>query len=507
MKALWEKIREALMSALPIVAIVYLSALLPGVRYSALEMGTFTVSAVLLVLGLGLFSLGANLAMTPMGEHTGAGLSMQKKLWLLLAVCFALGMLITMAEPDLQVLAGQVESVMNGSALIYTVGAGVGLFLMIAVARIIFRRKFADMVMLFYMLIFGLALLLTVNGKETLLPVAFDAGGVTTGPITVPFIMALGVGVSTVLGDKRSQENSFGLVALCSIGPVLAVLALGLFSKGEMNYTVADYSLTGTIFGNILGTMATVAREVAVAVGLLTVFFLICQFAFLRLPGKLLKKICLGVVFTYGGLVLFLTGVNAGFMPVGYRLGESLSSGSPVLLIGLGVLMGVLVVMAEPAIRVLNRQVETVTGGFITEKAMMTGLCIGGGLSIGLSLLRIVLDFPLVYYVIPGYFLSLALSLFVPPVYTAVAFDSGGVASGPLTSGFILPFAIGACVGTQGADAVLRDAFGVVALVAMAPLITIQLLGFRGIIARKVSERRAMRRILDASDGQIINFM
>lgn len=495
------------MSALPIVAIVYLSALLPGVRYSALEMGTFTVSAVLLVLGLGLFSLGANLAMTPMGEHTGAGLSMQKKLWLLLAVCFALGMLITMAEPDLQVLAGQVESVMNGSALIYTVGAGVGLFLMIAVARIIFRRKFADMVMLFYMLIFGLALLLTVNGKGTLLPVAFDAGGVTTGPITVPFIMALGVGVSTVLGDKRSQENSFGLVALCSIGPVLAVLALGLFSKGEMNYTVADYSLTGTIFGNILGTMATVAREVAVAVGLLTVFFLICQFAFLRLPGKLLKKICLGVVFTYGGLVLFLTGVNAGFMPVGYRLGESLSSGSPALLIGLGVLMGVLVVMAEPAIRVLNRQVETVTGGFITEKAMMTGLCIGGGLSIGLSLLRIVLDFPLVYYVIPGYFLSLALSLFVPPVYTAVAFDSGGVASGPLTSGFILPFAIGACVGTQGADAVLRDAFGVVSLVAMAPLITIQLLGFRGIIARKVSERRAMRRILDASDGQIINFM
>lgn len=495
------------MSALPITVIVYLSALLPGVEYSALELGVFSVSAVLLVVGLGLFSLGADMAMSPMGEQVGAGLSMQRKLWLLLLVCFVLGMLITVAEPDLQVLAGQVSSVIDGKVLTYAVGAGVGAFLLVAVARIVFRRTLSDLLMLFYMLIFGLALLLTVGGKESLLPVAFDSGGVTTGPITVPFIMALGVGISAVLGDKRSQENSFGLVALCSVGPVLAVLVLGLFSRGELSYTVPDYSVTGSLGENIFGVLGTVAHEVAVALGLITVFFLLCQLLFLRLPKKLMKKILIGVVFTYGGLVLFLTGVNAGFMPIGYRLGGSLAKGSPVLLVGIGLLMGVLVVLAEPAIHVLNRQVESVTGGFITGRSMLLGLCIGVGLSIALSMVRILLDFPLVYYVIPGYFLSLALSLFVPPVYTAVAFDSGGVASGPMTSGFILPFAIGACVSIQGADAVLRDAFGVVALVAMTPLITIQLLGFRGIVARRVSERRAMRRILDADDGQIINFM
>jgi len=502
LKVLWEKIREALMSALPITVIVYLSALLPGVSYTPLELGVFSVSAGLLVVGLGLFSMGADLAMSPMGEQIGSGLSSQGKLWLLLAVSFILGMLITVAEPDLQVLAEQVSSVMDGTLLTYAVGAGVGLFLLMAVLRIVFHRGLSELLLLFYMLIFGLALLLTVSGKEALLPVAFDSGGVTTGPITVPFLMALGVGISAVLGDRRSQENSFGLVSLCSIGPVIAVMLLGLISRGELRYDVPDYTVTG----DILPIMGSVAWEVAVALALIAAFFLLCQLLFLRLPWKILRRIVVGVAFTYVGLVLFLTGVNAGFMPIGYRLGGFLASDNPGLLVAAGTLMGVLVVLAEPAIHVLKRQVEDVTGGYITGKSMLLGLCGGVGLSIGLSMLRIVLDFPLVYYVIPGYFLSLALSLFVPPVYTAVAFDSGGVASGPMTSGFILPFAIGACVSIQGGDAVLRDAFGVVALVAMTPLITIQLLGFRGIVARRVSERRAMRRILDADDCQIINF-
>ena len=205
--------------------------------------------------------------------------------------------------------------------------------------------------------------------------------------------------------------------------------------------------------------------------------------------------------------MIFLTGVNVGFMPIGYKLGISLAQINPEILIPFGLLIGILVVLAEPAIHVLNKQVEEVTGGYVTRRSMILGLCIGVGASIALSMVRIVFDFSIVYYVIPGYFISLALSLFVPPVYTAIAFDSGGVASGPMTSGFILPLAVGACVGIQGADAVLRDAFGVVALVAMTPLITIQLLGFRALIAGKVRERRAMRRILDADDQQIINFM
>ena len=509
MKELRAKIEEALISALPITAIVYLMAFLPFFDFdmSTAELITFTVGAVLLVVGIGLFNLGADLAMTPMGTHVGSGLSKQKKLTLLLTVCFVLGMLITIAEPDLQVLANQVSAVMNGTLLIYTVGLGVGLFLVVSILKIVFRKSLSQILMLFYMLLFALGLILLVSGNESLLPVAFDSGGVTTGPITVPFIMALGVGISNVLGDRRSKENSFGLVALCSVGPILAVLVLGIFSNNAMRYDIPDYTVSNDIVGSFFHAAMHTCKEVAIALGMIVVFFLICQVVFLKLPMKRLARIAIGVLFTYVGLVIFLTGVNVGFMPVGYKLGYSLGQGNSSFLVVFGLVVGVLVVLAEPAIHVLNAQVEDVTGGLVSKKSMMIGLCIGVGAAITLSMVRIIFDFSLVYYIVPGYFISLALSLFVPPVYTAIAFDSGGVASGPMTSGFILPFAIGACISMQGPDAVLRDAFGVVALVAMAPLITIQLLGFRGIVAEQINERRAMKRILDADDQQIINFM
>ena len=391
--------------------------------------------------------------------------------------------------------------------LIYTVGIGVGAFLVVAILKIVFQKSLSHILMLFYMLLFAMALLLVVNGNAPLLPMAFDSGGVTTGPITVPFIMALGVGISNVLGDRRSKENSFGLVSLCSVGPVLAVLVLGIFSSNNLRYDVPDYAVSDDVLHAFLHTAGHTCKEVAIALGLIVTFFLICQFVFLKLNRRQLAKIAVGVAFTYVGLVMFLTGVNVGFMPIGYKIGYSMAQMNDYILILFGLIVGVLVVLAEPAIHVLNAQVEDVTGGLVKKKSMMLGLCIGVGSAITLSMIRIVYDFSLVYYVIPGYFISLALSLFVPPVYTAIAFDSGGVASGPMTSGFILPFAIGACVSMQGAEAVLRDAFGVVALVAMAPLITIQLLGFRGIIAERRAEKKAMQRILDADDQQIINFM
>ena len=507
MRELRAKIFEALISALPVTLIVYVLALTPLVELSSTELITFTVGAVLLVLGIGLFNLGADIAMTPMGVHMGSGLSKQKKLSILLIVCFVMGMLITVAEPDLQVLAKQVGSVMNGTLLIYCVGVGVGAFLVVSVLKIVFKRSLSQILMLFYMLLFALALLLLASGNGNLLPMAFDSGGVTTGPITVPFIMALGVGIAGVLGDRGSKENSFGLVALCSVGPILAVLVLGIFSTSEMQYKVDEYIVQSDILGAFLEAAGHTAKEVIVALGMIVVCFIICQIIFLKLPKRHLLRIGLGVVFTYIGLVIFLTGVNVGFMPIGYKLGTAMAAADNWMLVVFGLVVGVLVVLAEPAIHVLNAQVEEITGGLVRKKSMMLGLCIGVGSAIALSMIRIIFDFSLVYYIVPGYFISLALSLFVPPVYTAIAFDSGGVASGPMTSGFILPFAVGACVALQGSEAVLRDAFGVVALVAMAPLITIQLLGFRGIVAEQVNERKAMKRILDADDQQIINFL
>ena len=506
-RELGEKIKEALVSALPITVIVYVMALTPWFNFTTNELISFSIGAVLLILGIGLFNLGADLAMTPMGTQVGAGLSKQRKLGLLLSVCFVMGVLITIAEPDLQVLAKQVAGVIDGTSLLLCVGIGVGIFLLSAVLRIVFKKTLGELLSIFYMLLFSLALILTVQNKQPLLPMAFDSGGVTTGPITVPFIMALGVGISNVLGDRRSKENSFGLVALCSVGPILAVMVLAMFSGGSMQYTVPNFSVGNAILDAYLHTALHTVQEVSIALSLIVVFFLICQFTFLKLPKRQLQRIAIGIAFTYIGLVLFLTGVNVGFMPVGYQLGAALGQLPPYIMVLFGVIMGMLVVLAEPAIHVLTHQVEEVTGGTVTRRSMILGLCIGVGAAIGLAMLRIVLDFSIVYYVIPGYFISLLLSLFVPRVYTAIAFDSGGVASGPMTSGFILPFAIGACGSLQGADAVLRDAFGVVAVVAMTPLITIQLLGFRAIISERVKEHRAMQRMLDADDHQIINFM
>ena len=500
-RKLKEKLTEAMQAVLPIIGIVLvlcfsIAPISPSILLS------FLLGAVMIILGIMFFTLGAETSMTPMGTRTGAEITRSRKLWLIVVLGFILGFIITISEPDLQVLAQQVPSIPN-QTLIYAVAAGVGLFLVVALLRMLFGIPLPHLLVGFYAVVF----LLTLFVPESFLAVAFDSGGVTTGPITVPFIMALGVGIANVLGDRKSKDSSFGLVALCSVGPILAVLVLGIFSNADMNYEVPDYAVSNDILGAFVHTFGHTAKEVAVALGMIVVCFLICQVLFLKLPKRRLLRIAVGVVFTYVGLVIFLTGVNVGFMPIGYKLGTALAEANRWILVGFGLIIGILVVLAEPAIHVLNAQVEDVTGGLVSKKSMMLGLCIGVGSAIALSMIRIIFDFSLVYYIIPGYFISLALSLFVPPVYTAIAFDSGGVASGPMTSGFILPFATGVCVAMQGEAAVLRDAFGVVALVAMAPLITIQLLGFKGIVTERVNERRAMRKMLDADDQQIINFM
>ena len=507
LKVLLSKCKEALVSVLPVTLIVVILHMTPLISLTDRELLIFLISSVFLVIGIGLFNLGADLAMTPMGEQVGSGLARSRKLWLLLTVCFVMGVLITVAEPDLSALASQVAEVMNGRLLIITVGIGVGLFLLLAVLKIVFHVSLSSLLMFFYMLLFALSSLLVVTGNEELLPLAFDSGGVTTGPITVPFIMALGVGIAATLGGKDAGENSFGLVALCSVGPILAVTALGLSVRGDVPYRLPNYSIDAHLGSEFLPTVVGVIEEVALALGLIVAFFLILQFTFLHLPRKKLYQIAVGILYTFVGLVIFLSAVTVGFMPIGYSLGTMLADLPSLLLIGFAFVLGLVVVLAEPAVHVLNKQVEGITDGTVSKKSMMIALSLGVGISIGLSVLRILLGFSVLYYLIPGYFISLGLSFFVPRLYTAIAFDSGGVASGPLTSTFILPFAVGVCAELQGVDSVMSCAFGVVAMVAMTPLITIQLLGFRAIVARKVRERIVMRRILDAEDEQIINFM
>ena len=472
-RKLLEKIKESLSSVLPVTGIVILIHLL----LSPMPGGTFAlflIGAVLLVLGMGLFTLGADLSMMPMGERVGAHLTKSKKLSILIPVCFLIGALITIAEPDLTVLAGQVPTVPD-AVLILTVAVGVGLFLVLALLRIIFRKSLQLLLFAFY----GLVFVLAAFTPEEFLAAAFDSGGVTTGPITVPFIMALGIGVAAVRGGNSAQDDSFGLVTMCSIGPVLSMLLLGMFyNAGTGGHTsVEAHNPTGIeeilkLFGQAIPEYLA---DVALALLPVVLFFLVFQILFLRLSRKRLLKMGVGLLYTFVGLVLFLTGVNVGFLPAGYALGSRLGATAAGWIIPIGMAMGFFVVMAEPAVHVLNKQVEEITVGAISQRAMLLSLSVGVAVSIGIAMLRVVAGVSIWYFLLGGYAVALGLSFFVPKIFTAVAFDSGGVASGPMTAAFMLPFAMGACDALGGN--ILTDAFGLVAMVAMTPLITIQLLG------------------------------
>lgn len=505
LKILFAKLKEALLSVLPITVIVFVMSLTPIISFTPTETVVFVISAIFLVVGIGLFNLGADLAMTPMGEHVGTGLTKSKKLTVLISVCFIMSVLITVAEPDLSVLAEQVKAVMNSTVLIVTVGIGVGLFLVIAILKIAFHKNLSTLLMFFYMMLFAFCAVMISSGKTDFVPLAFDSGGVTTGPITVPFIMALGVGIASTIGGRNANENSFGLIALCSIGPMLAVMVLSVMSKGRLTYTLADYSIDAKLGINFLWTVLETLKEVAIAIALIVAFFAILQFTVLKLPKRKILQIAIGIVYTLVGLVIFLTAVKIGFMPIGFKLGQELAQKNKIFVIVISFVLGMVVVLAEPAVHVLNKQVEEITGGGVTKLEMLLALSIGVGISIGLSVIRIIFGFSILYYLIPGYLISLGLSFFVPKLYTAIAFDSGGVASGPLTSSFILPLAIGACT-VFSPDNILSLAFGVVAMVAMTPLITIQALGFKAVMSAKVRQRITMKRILSADDEQIIYF-
>ena len=507
LKALWKKLMESIVSVLPVTAIVLLLSFTPVLDLTATETVVFLCSALALIVGMALFNLGADIAMTPMGEQIGSGLSKSGRFKTLLIICFIMGVFITIAEPDLSVLASQVKDVINSTALTFSIGVGVGLFLVLSILKIVFRVSLAQMLTFFYLLLFALVCLGLTVSPETFtrfMPLAFDSGGVTTGPITVPFIMALGVGVSSALGDKKDRESSFGFIALCSIGPILAVMILGVFSKGSLDYSVPEY---GMKLSELFPTLGHTLKNVFIALAPIVVFFFILQAIFMRSTKRKVKQIVIGVFYTFFGLVIFLTAVEVGFMPVGFKMGVQLADQSKWLMVLFAFLLGFTVVLAEPAIHVLNKQVEAVTGGAVKKRSMLIALSCGVGASIALSVIRVIYGFSVLYYLIPGYFLSLGLSFFVPKIYTAIAFDSGGVASGPLTSTFILPFIVGVCFAMSGESSVLTDAFGLVAMVAMTPLITIQSLGFKAVVTKHVKEKIAMKRILDADDEQIISFM
>ena len=494
-----EKMRESVASVLPITLIVALLGLFV-VPVSSGLMLSFLIGSVMIIVGMGLFTIGADLSMTQIGNHIGARMTRTRKLGVILVLSFLLGVIITIAEPDLQVLAKNVPEI-DTTVLIVTVSVGVGLFLMVSMLRILLAIPLKWLLIAFYAIVFMLAAL----SEQSFLSVAFDSGGVTTGPMTVPFIMALGVGVASIRSDENAKSDSFGLVALCSIGPILSVLILGFVydnsGSAASEVLIREYESTRAIGGDYLAGLPTYLAEVAVALLPIFVFFLLFQIFALKIKKRPFQRILVGLALTYVGLVLFLTGVNVGFSPLGYVLGGALSEGwLRYLLIPLSMLMGWFIINAEPAVHVLNKQVVELSAGAITEKAMGMSLSIAVAAANGLAMLRVLTGIPILYFMLPGYVIALALAFFVPPTFTAIAFDSGGVASGPLTATFMLPFAMGASAALGGN--VMTDAFGLVAMVAMMPLITVQIMGVIYVVkSRRAGHKPAER---TAADEEIL---
>jgi hypothetical protein len=503
-KILKEKIREAYTAVLPISVIV----LIASVALVPMPTGTillFIVGAALLIVGMGFFTLGVDMSMIPMGEGIGIQLTKTARLILPLSISFVMGLIITIAEPDLQVLAAQTPQV-HPLVLILTVATGVGLFLTLAVVRIFFKIGLSLLLLVFYGIVFGIAFVAPAD----FVPVAFDSGGVTTGPMTVPFILAMGVGVASVRSDKNSQDDSFGLVALCSIGPILAVLLLGIFFKGsgaEPEVSAIPEVLTSRdVIGRFAVEFPRYVEDVFLALAAIVMFFIIFQVVSRRYKKHQIGRILIGFVYTFIGLVVFLTGVNVGFIPVGQFLGEQLAASSyKWILVPLSIPVGYYIVAAEPAVHVLNKQVEEISHGAIPQKAMKRGLSIGMAAALAITMIRILAGIPIMWILAPGYTLALVLTFFVPKIFTGIAFDSGGVCSGPMTATFLLPLAMGACQGVGGD--LMRDAFGIVAMVAMTPLIVIQTMGLVYGHRIKAAAKLARTQALDAAGaGEIIEY-
>lgn len=496
-----EEIRSSLLAVFPITGIVFLLSIF----IVPLEIGTvvmFFAGALMLIIGMGMFQLGAEMSMSPLGEGVGVQLSKSKKIGIIAAVVFVMGVLVTIAEPDLQILSEQVPAIPN-SVLIFTVAVGAGLCLVLAVLRIIFRINLSTLLMILY----AAVLLFSLFVPDEFLAVAFDSGGVTTGPITVPFIMGIGVGFSSIRGDKNASDDSFGLMALASIGPILAVMILGCcYSPKEAVYSATEAVSVVTmrdVAHAFAVEMPQYLKEVLLSVLPIIAVFVVFQLISHRYQKRQLKRIIVGFLYTYFGLVLFLCGVNVGFAPVGSLLGQELADSTVKwLLIPIGMLIGYYIVKAEPAIQILNDQVQTVTNGTISAKAMNRCLSIGVSISIGLSVLRILVGIPIQWIIIPGYVIALVLSRFVPKIFVGIAFDSGGVASGSMTSSFLLPLCIGACEALGGN--VMTDAFGVVALVALTPLIAIQIMGVQYSIKTRKMLKRAKSDDMIAEDSDVI---
>ncbi len=480
MEPFYTKFKEVLTSVLPIIVIVIL------LNFTLTPMGNlilfrFLLGSLVVILGLTIFLVGVDLGINPIGNEMGSAMTKRNKVWLVVTAGLILGFLVSIAEPDLHILAAQIDlvsdGVVNKQGVILVVSVGIAIMLALGFLRILYNIPLYIILTILY----GVVLLLSFFTTKEYLAISFDASGATTGALTVPFILALASGISNLKRDsKASEKDSFGLVGIASTGAIIAVMVMSLLSGAQHISGGLDVGLmaSGTILEPFLYQFPIVAGEILVALGPIAFVFFVFQPGAFKLPGRMVRRIIFGLMFTYVGLVLFLTGVHSGFMTVGSNVGYMLASlDNQAYLVIVGFILGVVSILAEPAVSVLTHQIEDVTKGYVPRVLVMSTLAIGVGIAVALSTLRIMIpELQLWHYLLPGYLIAIMLMYITPKLFVGIAFDSGGVASGPMTATFILAFAQGAAEAIEGAD-VLVDGFGLIAMVAMTPLIALQLLG------------------------------
>jgi len=511
------------LSILPIVIIIYilsLANLAPiGFNFVTKTGGSenyflLLVGALIMIAGLALFQTGAAKGLTKVGEYMGSSLSKQTHIIVVIIFAFLLGALITCAEPSILIVSKQVN--IQSWLLIGSIAVGVGVFVVIGVVRIILQKSLKVWYLLYYFLVFLLICLLMIDeNKKAFLPFIFDAGGITTGSATVPFILALGAGVAVVRGGKNSRDNSFGLVGLASIGPILTMTILILVSPTSFEpYKVDSVSSDLSRFITVLlpdfgkGQLGTII-EVFMALAPIILIFLIYNLIYIKLPKRKIGQLAIGFLISFVGLVLFLTAVNAAMQPIGQLVGRALSGQQDWIIIVIGFVLGLVTILCEPAVHVLTIQIENISDGQLKKRTVLIALSIGVGVAICLSVIRTLYKFSIMYIVVPGYALSLILMFFVPNIYTAIAFDSGGTASGPMSVSFILPLIIGLYSVRNGlteSTLFYQDAFGVVSLIALTPIIAIQMLGLTSEAKNAYALRVMRKQMYDARNDEIIHF-
>ena len=471
-KLFLEQLYSSIKSILPITLIVLVLSVL-SFNYDLINIiPSFLIGAFLLIIGMTSFNLGVDISMVEIGSKIGNNLTKKKTITLILMFSFIIGFIVTIAEPDLSVLASQVPTI-SDDLLINSVGLGVGLFLLIAVFRLLFQFNYSLILAFFCIIAFVLAFFT----PSEFVPLAFDAGGVTTGPLSVPFIIALGAGLAFRSRGKNKKENTFGMISFCSIGPVIVVLILGIIFNAKSNYVpydIPNYSNFGELIKLFIDTLPRFLWDVLESFSPIVIFFLVYNFLFLKLDKKELFKIFKGLIYTYLGLTIFLWGINVGFLPIGYMIGKTMSD-YELLLVPIGMIIGYFIVISEPAVGVLTEQIEELTNGNIKRKVLNVSLSIAVSLATGLAVLHAITGISIIWFLLPGYVIALLLSIFVPQVFTAIAFDSGGVASGTMSATFLLPFVVG--ISESLGRNVLTDAFGLIAIVATTPLVVVQMVG------------------------------